>query len=131
MKIWDTKIHHTCTLFHINIGFPILTQDSELLAPSSQVTPRDEPAAANLNNYNLCEPPTVDFQEQAFYHEMEPDVDNHIYVALVNRSFNGGQGIGVSVRYHKTQFPNFVQWKMCGEGTYVLGLEPSNCGVER
>ena len=117
-------------LFHINVGFPILTQDSELLAPSSQVTPRDEHAAANLNNYNLCDPPTVDFQEQVYYHEMEPDVDNHIHVALVNRNFNKGQGIGVSVRYHKTQFPRFVQWKMCGEGTYVLGLEPSNCGVE-
>ena len=117
-------------LFHINVGFPILTQDSELLAPSSQVTPRDEQAAANLNNYNLCEPPTVDFQEQVFYHEMEPDIDNHIHVALVNRNFNGGQGIGVSVRYHKTQFPHFVQWKMCGEGNYVFGLEPSNCGVE-
>ncbi len=117
-------------LFHINVGFPILTQNSELLAPSSQVTPRDETAAADLNNYNFCEPPTVDFQEQAFYHEMEPDVDNHIHVALVNRNFNNRQGIGVSVRYHKTQFPNFVQWKMCGEGTYVMGLEPSNCGVE-
>ena len=55
---------------------------------------------------------------------------NHIHVALVNRAFNDGQGIGVSVRYHKTQFPNFVQWKMCGEGTYVMGLEPSNCLVD-
>ncbi len=117
-------------LFHINVGFPILAAGSEFLAPSTQITPRDEQAAQTLNNYNRGEPPTVDFQEEVYYHTMEPDVDNHIHVALVNRSFNNGQGIGVSVRYHKTQFPNFVQWKMCGEGTYVMGLEPSNCWVD-
>lgn len=117
-------------LFHINVGFPILAPGSEFLAPSSQVTPRNEHAAENLNNYNFGEPPTADFQEQVYYHTMEADVHNHSHVALVNRAFNNGQGIGVSVRYHKTQFPNFVQWKMCGEGTYVMGLEPSNCLVD-
>jgi len=117
-------------LFHINIGFPILADGSELLAPSSQVTPRDDHAKNNITKYNFGEPPSVDFQEQVYYHKMEPDVDNHIRVALVNHGFNQGQGIGIAVRYHKTQFPNFVQWKMCGHGAYVMGLEPSNCKVE-
>lgn len=116
-------------LFHINVGFPILADGSELIAPSSQVTPRDEIAKNNLTNYNFAGPPTVDFQEQVYYHEMEPDIDNHIRVALVNRRFNEGKGIGIAVRYHKTQFPNFVQWKLCGQGAYVMGLEPSNCQV--
>jgi hypothetical protein len=26
--------------------------------------------------------------------------------------------------------PEFVQWTMTGEGTYVLGLEPATCRVE-
>lgn len=117
-------------LFHINIGFPILADGSELLAPSSQITPRDEHAKDNLSKYNCGEPPTVDFTEQVYYHQMEPDVDNHIRVALVNRSFNENKGIGIAVRYHKTQFPHFVQWKLCGQGAYVMGLEPSNCRVD-
>ncbi len=117
-------------LFHINVGFPILSDGSELLAPSSQVTPRDEHAKDNLSNYNCGEPPTVDFKEQVYYHQMEPDVDNHIRVALVNRSFNDNKGIGIAVRYHKTQFPHFVQWKLCSQGNYVMGLEPSNCRVD-
>lgn len=117
-------------LFHINVGFPILADRSELIAPTSQVTPRDEHAKKNLTNYNFGEPPTVDFQEQVYYHKMEPDADNHIRVALVNRTFNKKQGIGIAVRYHKTQFPHFVQWKMCGKGAYVMGLEPSNCKVD-
>lgn len=117
-------------LFHINVGFPILADRSELIAPSSQVTPRDEHAKENLTNYNIGEPSTVDFKEQVYYHEMKPDVDNHIRVALVNRGFNKGQGIGIAVRYHKTQFPHFVQWKLCGQGSYVMGLEPANCRVD-
>jgi len=117
-------------LFHINAGFPIVAEGSELLAPSVKVNPRDENAAANLSNYARCEPPTVDFQEQVYYHEMGCDEDNHVYVALVNRSFNHGQGLGLYVKYHRTQFPRFIQWKMCGEGAYVMGLEPANCGVD-
>ena len=116
-------------LFHINIGYPILADGSELISPTTQITPRDEPAKENLNNYNIGEPPTIDVAEQVYFHEMEPDVDNHIRVALVNRGFNKKQGFGIAVRYHKTQFPHFIQWKLCGQGSYVMGLEPSNCKV--
>jgi len=61
---------------------------------------------------------------------MACDENDHVYVALVNRNFNGGEGIGVYVRYHKSQLPRFIEWKMMGEGTYVVGLEPANCLVE-
>ena len=117
-------------LFHINPGFPIVAEGSEVLAPSKQVVPMDEHSAERLENHARCEAPTVDFREEVYYHKMEADADNHIYVALVNRSFNNGQGLGLYVRYHKTQFPKFVQWKMNGEGLYVIGLEPANCWVE-
>jgi hypothetical protein len=35
----------------------------------------------------------------------------------------------VAVRYAKAQDPIFVEWKMMGEGLYVVGLEPANCHV--
>jgi hypothetical protein len=28
------------------------------------------------------------------------------------------------------ELPRFIQWKMTGEGTYVLGLEPANCWTQ-
>ncbi len=117
-------------LFHVNPGFPIVAEGSELIAPSSQVIPIDEHSEGKLNDHARCEAPTVDFREEVYYHEMQADEDNHIYVALVNRSFNNGQGIGLYVRYHQTQLPKFVQWKMNGEGLYVIGLEPANCWVD-
>ena len=32
--------------------------------------------------------------------------------------------------YSKDQLKNLVQWKMLGQGAYVLGIEPANCHVE-
>ena len=117
-------------LFHINVGFPIVTEGSELLTPTTQVTPRDEHAAVDLKNHARCDAPTPDFRERVYYHEMDADQDNHVYVALVNREFDNGRGFGLYLKYHRTQFPRFVHWKMCSEGTYVIGLEPANCSVE-
>ena len=72
---------------------------------------------------------------------MASDSENHVYAALVNKEFNNGcgfdtasptqpKGFGFYVRYHKNQFPKFTQWKMTGEGAYVIGMEPANCWVE-
>jgi hypothetical protein len=38
-----------------------------------------------------------------------------------------GQGIGVYLRYSKKELPFYTEWKMVGEGTYVVGMEPGNC----
>lgn len=58
-----------------------------------------------------------------------PDSAGWATAALVNRSFNSGQGIGLSVRYRPDELPYFWQWRMIGQGTYVMGLEPANCHV--
>jgi galactose mutarotase-like enzyme len=39
-------------------------------------------------------------------------------------------GLAFSVRFRPDELPEFVQWTMTGEGTYVLGLEPATCRVE-
>jgi hypothetical protein len=43
---------------------------------------------------------------------------------------NRGLGLGLFVRFRRKELHRLVQWKMMGEGTYVLGIEPANCGVE-
>jgi hypothetical protein len=35
--------------------------------------------------------------------------------------------LGLSIRYRPDELPYFWQWRMVGEGTYVMGLEPANC----
>jgi len=38
--------------------------------------------------------------------------------------------LGLYVQYRQKELPKFTQWKMVGEGEYVLGMEPANCLVQ-
>ena len=117
-------------LYHVNFGFPLLDEGTELIAPSRRVTPRDAVAAPGLDGHARYEAPIVGYQEQVFYHDMAPSDDGYVTVLLANRGFDGGRGLGISLRYRQAELPRFTQWKMVGAGTYVTGLEPGNCLVE-
>jgi hypothetical protein len=47
---------------------------------------------------------------------------------VINREL--GVGIGLAITFNIEMLPNLVQWKMPGQGTYVMGIEPANCLVE-
>lgn len=111
-------------LYHINIGFPVLNRTSYLLAPSKGVTPRDEAANDDKEHYSSCIDPTRDFKEKVYYHDLVPCTDGRAWAALVNPDLDGG--MGVYVKYDPKTLPLLVEWKMMGQGTYVMGLEPSN-----
>ena len=50
-------------------------------------------------------------------------------VAIVVVSDQRQPDFGLELRYPKTQFPCFTQWKMTQSHYFVLGLEPANCHV--
>lgn len=113
-------------LYHINTGFPLLDDNSELLI-NSDLIPRDAEAAKGLDVARQGAPPTPDFKEQVHQHRVTPAADGWATTVLINRHFNGG--LGLSVRYRPDELPYFWQWRMVGEGAYVMGLEPANCSV--
>lgn len=117
-------------LYHVNFGFPVVAKASELLAASRKVHPRDAAAAAGLEHHRRFEAPTPGYAEQVFYHTLAADADGYAQVAVVNRTFGGGRGLGGYVRYRVAELPYLVQWKMMGQGTYVCGLEPATNWVE-
>lgn len=71
----------------------------------------------------------VSLEEKCYYHKMREDSSGLVQCALVNENLEGN-GFGFYVKYKKEQLPQFVEWKMMGEGTYVVGMEPANCLVE-
>ncbi len=115
-------------LYHVNLGFPLMDEGAEVVSPARRVTPRDAAAAPGVAEYMKVHAPVRGYAEQVFYHEIEPGPDGTADVALVNRRLRGG--LGLRVRYDARALPRFIQWKMLGEGTYVMGLEPANCLVE-
>jgi hypothetical protein len=127
-------------LYHINLGFPVVDNDSRLITPARSVIPRDDVARPGIQEYDRFTDPIPGYREQVFYHDMQADDSGHVTVAVVNPGFNspgfnspgfnGGQGLGVYVRYRQRELPRFIEWKMTGEDVYTVGLEPANCLVE-
>jgi uncharacterized protein DUF4432 len=110
-------------LYHINIGFPAVDQDSQLVSPSLRITPRDEAAEAGKERARQFEAPTPDYQEKAYFHELGAGPDGRTGTAIVNRAL----GFGVYVRFNRNELPHYTEWKMMGQRNYVVGMEPANC----
>ncbi|MBI4976784.1 MAG: aldose 1-epimerase family protein [Spirochaetes bacterium] len=115
-------------LYHINIGFPVVDAATKLAGPVIRTTPRDAAAQAGEKEWNSFTAPVKGYKEQCFYHTMKPSDDGIATMMLHNKELNGGMGVYVS--YDTKELPEFTEWKMTGEGAYVVGLEPGNCRVE-
>lgn len=113
-------------LYHFNIGYPLLDAGARFLAPAGETEPRDEAARAGLFRWGEAEGPTPSWAEQVFYHALRSDSRGMTCVAFVNREAR----LGLALRFDTKELPRFAQWKMMGEGEYVMGLEPATCRVE-
>jgi hypothetical protein len=117
-------------LYHCNIGWPAVEKGSRILSPSRYVAPRDAEAVDGKENWNVLDPPVHGYKEKVYYHDVEPQADGSVTLAIVNDRMGTEDGFGVYLKYQKSELPRLVEWKQMGEQDYVLGLEPCNCGVE-
>ena len=118
-------------LYHCNIGFPVLDEGAELIcAPTKTEQVQGEPEEIDKGGPFRFEKPTAGYAQRVYMHDLSADEDGFVRAALVNRSFRDGQGIGVYLRYPKDELPIFNEWKMMGQGLYVVGMEPANCRVD-
>ncbi|MGE5483326.1 MAG: DUF4432 family protein, partial [Bacteroidota bacterium] len=116
-------------LYHINLGFPIVDEGSELVAPAQGLVAKNDAGRKGLASFRQMTKPMPGCAEELFY--LDPKADEHgvAEVAVVNRNLGEG-GLGVLLRYSKPTLPYFVEWKMLGQGLYVLGVEPGNAWEE-
>ncbi|MBM3501897.1 MAG: DUF4432 family protein [Armatimonadetes bacterium] len=117
-------------LLHINFGFPVVSEDCEVVSAVTGVTGRDPCCVELIDTYNRFQPPTAGMDEHCYYHDLKGEADGATCVAIVNRAFDGGHGLGVALRFNLNEYDQFTEWKMCAQGTYVIGLEPANCRVQ-
>lgn len=111
-------------LYHLNFGYPIVSKDTVLIESKVSVKSRDAEAEKGINEYNIFQDPTHGYAEQVFYHDIEAGPDGMTYACLFNKSM-GSEGMGAYVKFSREQFSHFGEWKLMGEGDYVVGLEPS------
>lgn len=107
-------------LYHMNMGYPLLDEDSVVTIPSTLVTPRDAHAAEDLENWMRMEKPVPGYQERCYYHKFAGERGE----ASI---FQPKAGVGLTISFDAGQLDGFVEWKMMGIRDYVLGLECGNC----
>jgi len=117
-------------LYHFNFGFPLLDAQTEIRFPAGRVTPREPDfPGEGLGDW---QPPQPGFQERVYYHEhLSAGADGMATVSIHNPHFpSTNRPLVVRLSWEVRNLPVCVQWKMPGEGTHVLGIEPANCHVE-
>lgn len=107
-------------LYHMNMGYPLLDEDSVITIPSKEVSGRDDYASADIDNWMKIDKPTPNYREKCYYHKF--DTDNAV-VSIEQPK----QNVKLSIEYNSEELDGFVEWKMMGVRDYVLGLECGNC----
>ncbi len=109
-------------MYHCNMGYPLLQENSVIKIPNSKVTARNEHSAEHIKNALNVEKPQSDFEEQCFYYDVT-EKNGKAHVGIFGKDINKG----VVFEFDKQEMPCFTEWKMMGKTDYVLGLEPGNC----
>lgn len=107
-------------LYHMNMGYPLLDEDSVVTIPAETVVPRDDHAAQDIANCLTMEKPRQGYQERCYYHKF-PDEKGFASI------YQPKLGKGITITFDAGELDGFVEWKMMGIRDYVLGLECGNC----
>lgn len=106
-------------LYHMNMGYPLLDEDSIVTVNSKEVTARDAHAAEDIANWMHMEKPRPGYRERCYYHKMGEEGMAQILQPKL--------GCGLRLQFDPALLDCFVEWKMMGVRDYVLGLECGNC----
>ncbi len=112
-------------LYHCNMGYPLLSENSIVKIPNNGVTPRNEHAKQHIASALQMEKPQAGYEECCYYYDVS--AKNNISRVGI---FNGDISRGLVMSYDKSALPYFIEWKMMGKTDYVLGLEPGNCTAD-
>lgn len=117
-------------LYHINVGWPIVDEASELFGWPDEVLPRagDQAAAAALGENARFAAPRSGWPSQVFEHRGEIEPPQRI-LGIVNPQYEPTAGIALAVTYRPDELPRLWRWRMFGKGTYLTAIEPANCSL--
>ncbi|MGD0612768.1 MAG: aldose 1-epimerase family protein [Anaerolineales bacterium] len=115
--------HPHMILYHVNTGFPLLSEEAHLKFDVAATLPADEASKKGLGEWRIFQPPTPEFREQNFVHTPLADASGWAKAELENP----GLKLGLRLAFDTATLPYLNEWKMMGEGLYVLAIEPMNC----
>lgn len=131
IKMEDTVINDGDTdtpfmvLYHCNMGYPLLSENSTVKIPNNRFFARDDEALKYIDNATEMEVPQAQFAERCYYYDIA-EKNGTANVGIYNSDIEKG----LVLSYDKSTLPCFTEWKMMGKTDYVLGLEPGNCNPD-
>jgi hypothetical protein len=118
----DTTESPLMLLYHLNIGHPLLSEETVVEIDSDGITPRNAHAAEGLATWSKMLSPTPGFEEQCYYHRFDRTGRASVYNPAIRKA--------LEIAWDPSVLDHFCQWKMMGVHDYVLGLEPGNCTAD-
>lgn len=112
-------------LYHINMGYPFLDENTRFYIPTKSVVARDKDGEGHEAEYNVMDEPKDNEPEYVFIHDLKTDENGDTEILVINRPL----GLGLKLSYNVKYLPYFMEWKSTGSGDYVVGLEPANSSV--
>ncbi len=109
-------------LYHLNMGYPLLSEAAEVYIGSSKVVARNDHAAKDIDRHTQPQKPQGDFEEQCYFHYFEEKG--------VAGIFNPDLDLGLAITFDLGTLNQMCQWNMFGVHDYVMGLEPGNCAPD-
>lgn len=105
-------------LYHVNFGFPVVDEGSEVMLPGRDVRPL---GSAPPGAWSRLSAPIPGAGERVYEFTPQARADGWATAAILNHA----RGIGVAQRFRPGQLPHAFTWQQLDEGEYVVAIEPS------
>lgn len=110
-------------LYHMNLGYPFLDEDTRILIDSEVEPIRcGEDAAKRSATFQK---PVDGGGEECLLHRIRADKDGYAQVKVENKKL----GFGVYWKIRQETLPYLIEWKAYQSTDYALGIEPTNCMI--
>ncbi len=107
-------------LYHLNLGWPVLSEDAELRIPAADTTVADPTVSGADDPWQRMGPPEAGASSLVYHHALRER--GRVVAEVLNPTSN----LWLRVAFDASELPYLHEWKMLGKHQYVLGVEPSN-----
>ncbi len=110
-------------LYHFNIGYPMLSEGTEVSFPSQRIEPRNAHSETGMEHKKTFFAPIDGFEEQCYICSCEEEACR---ASVENKKL----GRKITFCYDGRTLPKFVEWKSERAGDYALGIEPATTHLD-
>ncbi len=110
-------------LYHINLGYPFLTERAYLVTSYEYEKPADENARKKEGQRLHFKAPVAGEPENCFFYKQRRDENGEAYATCISED----TGLSVRIDTNPEELPMFCNWQSWAAGNYAMGISPCTC----